>query len=270
VIVIGAALDAARLAREFAASVSGMRYQFEVKDATQSTNDDVRALAAEGAPEGTIVLAEEQSAGRGRRGNVWIAPPRRCLLFSILLRPTQKPEYWPRVTHLAALAVCRTVDTLISPERAKIKWPNDVLINQRKISGILLESAASSNGGFLVLGMGINVNLQPADFPAELQTTASSLLQESGQVVDRIAVLARFLREFADLYASALEPFDSALAEVHQRSSLIGKTVTMSSSGQQVSGCVSGFGPGGELLLRLPNGAAQIVCSGELVRETSL
>ena len=266
---IDSALEVDRLEGMAPMQAGGGSYRVHVKEVTTSTNDDVRALAAEGAPEGTVVFAEEQVAGRGRRGNLWIAPPRRCLLFSLLLRPKHEPALWPRVTHLAALAVCRAIEPLLAPVAPLVKWPNDVLVRGRKLSGILLESAASSSGGFLILGLGLNVNLGEADFPAELQGAASSLKQETGRTINRTDVALKFLEHFATLYPTALECFDQALAEVHQRSFLIGKHVTLNQSGCQLSGSVTGFGPGGELRLKA-EGTERLLSSGELVRVAAM
>lgn len=266
---IDAPLDLARLVREAPEISVDQRFTFEWKAATRSTNDDVRSMALAGAPEGRIVVADEQSAGRGRRGNVWIAPARRCLLVSMLLRPAQETALWPRVTHLAALAMCRTFESFLPEEKSpRVKWPNDVLVGNRKVSGILLESAASSKGGFLVLGLGINVNVQEADFPDELKSSASSLLIEAGETIDRTSVLLRFLKEFSDLYPSSLEDFDPALDEIHRRSSLNGKKVSLTSSGLLITGRVIGFGGSGELRLEKDDGTEMLVSSGELVRET--
>ena len=260
------ALDAAKLKGEAPALASGVPFAIEVKAATVSTNDDVRILAAGGAPEGTVVCAEEQAAGRGRRGNVWMAPTRRCLLLSLLLRPDDEPPLWPRVTHLAALAVCRAIEPLLAPGIAQVKWPNDVMVRDRKVSGILLESSASSHGGFLVLGIGINVNLEQSDFPAELQSTASSLLMETGQTIDRTDLVLKLLREFAALYPLGVSSFDEPLAEVHRRSHLVGRHVTLSASGKLIAGLVMGFGPSGELRLKPDDAPEYSVSSGELVR----
>ncbi|MEZ5326259.1 MAG: biotin--[acetyl-CoA-carboxylase] ligase [Verrucomicrobiales bacterium] len=263
---IDAALDAERLVREAPIQASGSPFLIGVKRATASTNDDVRALAAVGAPEGTVICAEEQAAGRGRRGNVWIAPARRCLLLSILLRPADDPPLWPRVTHLAALAVCRAIAPFLVPDCPQVKWPNDVMVGDRKIAGILLESSASSSGGFLVLGIGINVNIKAHDFPAELQSAATSLLIESGATIDRTGLLLNLLREFSTLYPLGVSAFDQPLSEVHQRSNLLGREVTLTVSGNLVSGRVVGFGESGELQLKPDDGPICLVSSGELVR----
>ena len=266
---IDAPLEADRLGREAPVQASGELYRVEVKDSTTSTSDDARALAAAGAPEGTVVFAEEQAAGRGRRGNIWMAPPGRSLLFSLLLRPEFDPALWPRVTHLAALAVCRAIEPFVSPAIPSLKWPNDVLIDGRKVSGILLESIATDGSGSLVLGVGINVNLDQSDFPAELRSSATSLRQEAGRPIDRTDVAVRFFKEFSSLYPIALEPFDRALEEVHQRSFLVGKSVTLNHSGRQETGRVTGFGPNGELKLvsdDAAGGTERCLSSGELVR----
>lgn len=261
-----AALDAARLGEAAAGLCPGIRCHIEVRQATSSTNDDIRVLADRNAPEGTVVFAEEQLAGRGRRGNAWLAPPRRCLLFSILLRPRHDTALWPRVTHLAALASCHAVDPLLHPAAPAIKWPNDVLVSGRKLCGILLESAASQRGGYLILGVGINVNLRHCEFPGELATTATSLLAETGMPADRTALALEWLRAFLALYPGGIEPFDPALEQLRRRSSLMGRDVTLTDGGRPHHGRVTGFGPSGELRLLQPGGEETLFSSGELVR----
>jgi BirA family transcriptional regulator, biotin operon repressor / biotin---[acetyl-CoA-carboxylase] ligase len=133
---------------------------------TDSTNERAKRLAAAGAPHGTLVTADEQSAGRGRQGRVWIAPPRSAVLMSLVLR-----ELDERLPLAAAVAVC---DAL--PVAAAIKWPNDVWIGRRKVAGILVEGRPQE--GWAVLGIGLNVLVDRADFPPELRDTATSLLIE--------------------------------------------------------------------------------------------
>jgi len=182
-----APLDATALA-ELADRLRGLRIgsRIVVVETTRSTSDDVRELAAAGHPEGAVVLAEAQTAGRGRRGNVWVAPRGRCLLLSILLRPPGETAWWPRITHIASVAVCQALETVL-PVSAGIKWPNDVFVRGRKICGILLESAPAAGGGYVVLGLGINVHLQTEDFPAELRQTATSLeIESAGAKIGKI------------------------------------------------------------------------------------
>ncbi len=139
---------------------------------TGSTNDDARALASDGAAHGTLVLAESQNAGRGRRGAAWIAPPGTSLLCSVVLRPALPPEHWPRLTHVCALAVCEALEALRDVPPPQIKWPNDIFLSGNKVCGILVESVLAARDGFAIAGLGVNLNLTAAGFPHELRDLA--------------------------------------------------------------------------------------------------
>lgn len=152
---------------------------------TDSTNARARALALKGAPHGTLVTADEQSAGRGRQGRSWSAAPGDALLMSLLLRDVK-----PLLPLAAAVAVCEAVE----PLEAAIKWPNDVLVGGRKVAGILLEMAAETDLlQWVVLGVGVNVNAAADDFPPELRPIATSIAVERGEPVPRALFTAAVL-----------------------------------------------------------------------------
>lgn len=273
-----------------------------------STNDEARRLAAEGAPDGAAVLADEQTAGRGRRGARWVSPPARNLMVSVLRRPispssaspTAKPgpdttaeisllsspsstaakpaplhlppEHWTRLTLAAALAVCDTLDS--SPglsARAEVKWPNDVYLSNRKVAGILVESAMDGGGGgHVIIGTGLNLNLQPADFPEDLRDIATSVWMENGGLdVDRTAAAITFLQALERRCLQTVSDFPAMLHEAWSRSWLAGKTITLQSSGHELEGIAHGLGPEGELLLREESGTIRPIASADLVRVTS-
>ncbi len=166
-------------------------------DTTDSTNDDVRRLAADGAPEGTVVLAESQSAGRGRLGRTWDSPDRAGLYLSVLLRPADPPERIGRYPIAAAVAVCEACRAFAG-DRVTVKWPNDVLAEGRKLAGVLAEMRQGPSGAELVLGIGINVNQTAEDFPAALRRSAASLrMIEDGVLVDRETVASTLLEALA-------------------------------------------------------------------------
>jgi BirA family biotin operon repressor/biotin-[acetyl-CoA-carboxylase] ligase len=155
-----------------------------------STNDVAAELAAEEAPEGTVVLAEAQTAGRGRQGRPWHSPPGVGIYMTCLLRPSlEATEYWI-LTACASVAVCRSIRSATGL-RAAVKKPNDVLLRGRKVCGILTEA----RGGVVLLGIGISVNHRPEDFPEELREVATSLRMECGRPVDRIGFLRKVLEE---------------------------------------------------------------------------
>jgi BirA family biotin operon repressor/biotin-[acetyl-CoA-carboxylase] ligase len=139
---------------------------------TDSTNERAKELAVDGAPGGLVVTADEQTAGRGRRGNVWFAPPGSSLLYSALLRPFAA-DHGTLLPLAVPVAVCEAAEA-VAPVRCQLKWPNDVWIDERKLAGVLVE--ARSDEGWAVIGVGLNVAIRRADLPPELRETATSLL----------------------------------------------------------------------------------------------
>jgi BirA family biotin operon repressor/biotin-[acetyl-CoA-carboxylase] ligase len=199
--------------------------------ATTSTNDRARALAMAGAPHGTLVTAGEQSSGRGRQGRVWTAPPGRALLCSLVLRHSS-----PLISLAAGVAVA----AIAGPEAA-IKWPNDVLVAGRKVAGILVEGRPQE--GWAVLGIGINVAVREADFPAELRGRAGSLGLEPGAVE---SVLAQLL-EALERWLSADD--GTVLDAVRGRDALAGARVRWAGG----TGVGAGIDATGRLLVRVGN-----------------
>src|SRR3954463_4545898 len=156
---------------------------------TDSTNERGKELAIAGAPHGTLVTADEQTAGRGRQGRQWVAPPGRALLMSLVLRELSERD--ALLPLAAAVAVCEACEQ-VSGVAAAIKWPNDVWINRRKVAGILIEGRPQE--GWAVLGLGLNVGTEAAEFPEELREIATSLVAEAGGAPpEREAVLASLL-----------------------------------------------------------------------------
>ncbi len=169
-----------------------------VKEETGSTNDDLWQLGQQGAEEGTVVIAEMQHAGRGRRGREWVGPAGRNLYFSVLLRPTLPPEQVSLITIMAAVQLCEVLAELFSLEPG-IKWPNDVLLEGKKVAGILAEMHAEQEDiNFLVLGIGVNLNMTAEMFPENLRYPAASVEVVLGRPVERVR-FARRLMEVLDL-----------------------------------------------------------------------
>ncbi len=162
---------------------------------TASTNADAFRLAEEGAVEGTVVLADSQTGGKGRRGRVWASPAGVNLYCSVVLRPAIMPHEAPQLTFLSAVAVARAIEltTALTPE---IKWPNDLLISGKKVAGLLNEMSAETDGiNFVILGIGVNLNMTADQFPDDLRHPATSLLLESGVQVDRSRFASTMLNE---------------------------------------------------------------------------
>lgn len=233
---------------------------------TASTNADAFRLAEAGADEGTTVIADAQSGGKGRRGRVWSSPAGVNLYCSIVLRPAIMPHEAPQLTFLSAVAVARAIEgtAALNPE---IKWPNDVLINGRKVAGLLNEmSAETDRVNFVILGIGVNLNMTRAQFPTDLRSPATSLLQEKGLPVNRAQFAARMLGELDRLYADfLLHGFGPVRDEWQQRCNAAGREVVVSEAGvETVRGMFHGIDGDGALLLRFPGGTVERILSGDV------
>jgi BirA family biotin operon repressor/biotin-[acetyl-CoA-carboxylase] ligase len=233
---------------------------------TVSTNADAFRLAEAGAGEGTVVIADAQSGGKGRMGRVWSSPPGINLYCSIVLRPAVKPYQAPQLTFLSAVAVARVIE-LTSSLRPEIKWPNDVLIHGRKVAGLLNEMSAETDGiNFVILGIGVNLNMSAAQFPADLRTPATSLLQEQGRPVGRAQFAATMLNELDRLYREfLLHGFGPVREEWQLRCNANGRQVCVSDgSVETVRGEFAGIDSDGAMLVRLQDGTVQHVSCGDV------
>ncbi|MGH7321783.1 MAG: biotin--[acetyl-CoA-carboxylase] ligase [Candidatus Rokuibacteriota bacterium] len=223
---------------------------------TSSTQEIGRTLGREGAPEGTVIVADHQFAGRGRRGRAWIAPPGSALLFSVLFRPSLPWARWPELTLAAACAVAEAVEarTGLAPT---LKWPNDVLVGDRKLAGILAEGVLG-HAAFLVLGIGLNVSQRSLDWPAELARRGVSLAQ-LGRPVDREALLADILGRLAAHYRSLTTDGFGPVRDAWRARALLGGSV----SGVAVTGSAVDVAPNGGLVVRRPDGTTTTIVAGE-------
>jgi BirA family biotin operon repressor/biotin-[acetyl-CoA-carboxylase] ligase len=221
-------------------------FRLLVRNEVNSTNDELHALARNGAPAGLVMLALRQTAGRGRRGAQWHSTPGETLAFSILVRPEQPKSHWPRLALAAGLAVAEALEQF-APATG-IKWPNDIWIGPRKVAGILVEAGQD----FAVVGIGINVN--NTDFPVEISETATSLHLETRLIHSPEEVLQAVVRRFAVRGSCIGGTFEHVLDGVRQRCVLTGHTVSLTTSSGPRRGVVEGIAPGGELLLRGASG----------------
>ena len=241
-----------------------MDWQMIWLESTGSTNDELHRLALQGAAAGTVIVADAQSSGRGRRGNIWVAPPGKCLLCSILLRPEFPMECWPRLTHAAALAMAQTLEGL--GLQAQIKWPNDIYIKGRKICGILLETFTSAEGGFVVLGFGLNVNVSAEEWPQDLATPATSVSLETGKQGHRETILDTFLQHFEKVWPGVHEHFPSILEAVETRNYLTGHRITLEIQGKVESGTACGLTPMGGLIFEDSRGLRREIFTADTIR----
>lgn len=176
-----------------------------VKQETGSTNDDIWALAGKGEPEGTVVIAESQSAGKGRRGRQWASPAGMNLYLSVLLRPPLLPAEASLITLLAAVQMCEALHEQFPDLNPQIKWPNDVLLDGKKAAGILAEIHAEQESiHFLVLGIGINLNMTQEMFPGDILYPATSVAIVLGRKVDRVCFSRRLLEKLDSGYNELL------------------------------------------------------------------
>jgi BirA family biotin operon repressor/biotin-[acetyl-CoA-carboxylase] ligase len=230
------------------------------RETTDSTNVEAARLARAGATEGTLVVAERQTRGRGRLGRRWISPPRVSLYASFVLRPPLAPAGAPQIALAAAVAVARALEPL-APGRVAIKWPNDCLLDGRKVAGILTEMAAEIDRvEWVVLGIGVNLNLPTGALPAEIRATATSVLQATGVRVDRVAFTAALCAEVEAVYDRLVQDgFGALLAEWESYSCLTGRTVAVDAPGGRVEGRVRGLDAGGRLVLDGPAGEQRVV-----------
>ncbi len=238
--------------------------EVQVHEELGSTSDFARGLGEAGYPHGTVVFAEHQSAGRGRRENSWSAGPRRNLLLSVLLRPGLRMELWPRITTLAALALCRAIEEQ-SGLTPSIKWPNDIFLGDQKCAGILAETFSGPGGPFLVLGMGVNVN--ETAFPPELKDTATSLrLAAGGKGFDRNPLAISLLRQLGILAGQWDAGYAQVIEQVRPRSWLLGRRIMARMDGQWVQGMALDLNDEGHLLVQQEGGDPLVLASAEQVR----
>ncbi len=228
-----------------------------------STSDLAKELAEEGAEHGEVVVAEGQTAGRGRRGRAWASPARKNLYFSVILRPDLPPARAPELTLVASVALCDALRQ--AGVRAGIKWPNDLLASGRKIAGILTELAAEPDGvHWVVLGAGVNVNARPEDFPAELREEATSVLIERGQAAPRALFAAACLTALEDWLDRHGERGFGAIREAwRERSVTLGRAVAVQVEGRVVRGTAEDLDETGALLVRTEDGLERVT-SGDV------
>jgi len=229
-----------------------------------STNQYAKRIAEEGAPDGTLIIADEQTAGKGRSGRTWVTPPAEAIAFTLLLRPKLSPDRISMVTLVMGLAVTNAVNSLYGVS-AGIKWPNDVVIKGRKLCGILTEmSAEVRQVNYIVIGVGINANL--TSFPEEIREIATSLKLELGRDINRAELIARVMAEFERLYAEfeAQGDLGAVMQEYNELCLNAGSKVRVLDPNGEYTGTSRGINSMGELLVETEDGKMQEVYAGEV------
>jgi BirA family biotin operon repressor/biotin-[acetyl-CoA-carboxylase] ligase len=239
-----------------------------VFEQTTSTNDVIEKLARDGVKEGAVVFAESQTQGRGRLGRKWMSPARKGLWFSVLLRPDLRPQQATQLTVAAATALARGIrnETGLQPE---IKWPNDLLIRGKKIAGILTElNAELDSVKYIVLGIGVDVNLGAFEFPSDLRKIATSLKAELGSPVPRPELAVSILRELDSDYARVCSgDFADVADEWEALCSTIGQRVVIRTGQNQIRGRAESLGDDGALIIRTDHGHLEQVIGGDVTLE---
>ncbi len=231
-------------------------------DVVDSTNRYARDLVREGPPEGTVITAQSQTAGRGRLDRQWLSAGAQNILASIILYPTRPMEEWGGLPLLTGLAVCRAVRR-VSPIEPDLKWPNDILVGNRKLCGILVESGRIGEKSWVVVGIGLNVN--QVRFDGSYRTEPTSLAREAGRPFATDDVLSAVCREMNELYslwkgkgnAPVMTAWKSA-------SSMFGKNVIADENGRRTEGIAVDLGEDGSLCIKLSDGSIRYFLAGDV------
>lgn len=254
------------LADEIAAGLATKRIGKKIicLEETDSTNTVAFRLAEENAAEGTVVIADAQSRGKGRLGRLWASPKGVNLYCSVVLRPSMPPAAASQLTFLSVVAVARAIERITSL-KPWIKWPNDILINGKKIAGLLNEmSAETEKVNFVVLGIGVNINMRRDQFPSDLRHPASSLYLEGGGELDRNGFICALLTELDELYDIYLrQGYGPVREEWLWRSQLPGRKARVDAQDRSMTGVIQGIDDMGALLLTV-EGREERVLSGDV------
>ena len=233
------------------------------KGEIDSTNNQAKVLAREGAKEGHLIIAEHQSQGKGRLGRSWQSPSGTGIWMSLILRPHILPKYASQLTLIAGLSMCEVIQEITGLE-AKIKWPNDIVVNGKKVCGILTEMSAEMESiNYIILGIGVNVNM--AYFPEELPY-ASSLAIEGKKEYSRKAIIKAFLEKFEiDYKVYKKQPDLTPIMERYEKNCItLNRKVKLLVSHEEVIAKATGISNEGELLVTLEDGTMKVVSSGEV------
>ena len=235
-----------------------------------STNREALDQAAKGAPGGTLVCAEEQTAGRGREGRTWYSPAGSGLYFSLVVRPKQPGKFWPLLTHVASVGLVRSLQDLANGRTIPqvpgidIKWPNDVLLGGRKCAGILLQTQGSGADQAVVVGVGLNI--RPQSVPPGMEKEATSLDDAVGAAMHRRRILVNFLKHFQALYDSFERGNHAALIETYKQNSTMhcGTQIWIGEGDRRRSAMTCGIDEMGALVVQTEEGTQETIIAGSV------
>lgn len=256
-------LDPSKIKQRLKTDIIGKKiYLFDEID---STNRKALRLGAAGAKEGTLVLAESQTKGKGRLGRIWYSPKGVNLYISIILRPLIPLTEAQFITIVAAVSIAETMRK-VADIKPGIKWPNDIMIKGKKIAGILTELISGRDKvNYIVLGMGINLNMDLSSAPEEIRNRAGSLREAFGSYIDRTYFLALLLSEFESYYLRFKEGERRGIMDIYTSYSVtLGRRIRINSHGLSIEGLVAGFGSDGALLIKKDDGAIETMLSGDI------
>jgi BirA family biotin operon repressor/biotin-[acetyl-CoA-carboxylase] ligase len=247
-----------------ACSSSELGTHIHLFDEVESTQTEAHRLVSLGSGHGTLVIAERQTSGRGRMGRPWHSPAGLGIWMSLVITPQITLPFAPQITLLTAVALCRTIRKNYQIDIG-IKWPNDLLIKGRKVSGILVESSGEDERiRYMVIGIGIGCNMVAEDYPEELKEIATSLCIETGTIIDRTALIASFLQQFQELYHLYLNRGFAPIRTLWESLSVsLHKPIRVLTGGKWIEGMALGIDEMGALIVRQSNGELSYVYSGE-------
>jgi len=260
----GAPLDVANIRERLNTRRLGAKLHYF--DELRSTNSHARELAEEDGAEGEIVIAETQTEGRGRLGRRWESPAFANLYLSIILRPTLAPTHAPQITLTAAVALAECVAPLI-PQGPTIKWPNDILVNGKKLAGVLTEAAcAAERIEYVILGIGVNINYPIESMPPEIRSRSTSLMDLTGVRSDRETVLARLIHDLDRCYGELEESgFEVLRPRWEACFHLRGRRVRVELLDQVLIGRARGIARDGALVLEDDHGDLKNIYAGDVI-----
>ena len=234
-------------------------------DSISSTQDIAAEMARRGANEGTLVIAETQEKGRGRKGRSWVSLPEGGIYLSLILRPNLLPSQVVQIPLLAGVALTKAIRETV-PLQPVIKWPNDIVIGKKKVGGILTEMSSEIDGvNYVVLGIGLNVNMRAALFDENICDIATSLIDECGKYTSRVKLVQSFLRQFELIYTKFLaHGFGSVRDEWKELNNTFGSRVKIMDSGKDIEGDAIDIDNDGFLLIRRENGDISRIISGDV------